>query len=348
VRIALTTTQVHVSKMIESRGPLSPQLAASKSKNAYDNNRIAALSKKPIRKRPGAVVRFTALLWGILSLLFGSLSQAQTQAPAPTITMGITSVGPRVDSGNAGLILAQSASLTQTATLKSLSFYIGTVSGYFDLALYDASGANGSPGALLAVRGPFTAVSGWNTVTMSPVVLNPGSYWLAYEVSSNSMTFNVENSSGTLVWGNQAFGTFPSSSPTSINRQTGGWSFYATLVPTSAPTPTPTPTPNPTITMGITSVGPTVDSGNAGLILAQSASLTQKATLKSLSFYIGTVSGSCDLALYNANGANGSPGALLAVSGLFTPVSGWNTVTMSPVVLNPGSYWLAYEVSSNI
>ena len=231
MRIALTTTQVHVSKMIESRGPLSPQLAASKSKNAYDNNRISALSKKPIRKRPGAVVRFTALLWGILSLLFGSLSQAQTQAPAPTITMGITSVGPTVDSGNAGLILAQSASLTQTATLKSLSFYIGTVSGSFDLALYDASGANGSPGALLVVSGPFTPVSGWNTVTMSPVVLNPGSYWLAYEVSSNSMTFNVENSSGTLVWDNQAFGTFPSSLPTSINRQTGGWSFYATLVP---------------------------------------------------------------------------------------------------------------------
>jgi len=45
------------------------------------------------------------------------------------------------------------------------------------------------------------------------------------------MTFNVENSNGTLVWDNQAFGTFPSSLPTSINRQTGGWSFYATLVP---------------------------------------------------------------------------------------------------------------------
>src|SRR6516225_11303400 len=66
---------------------------------------------------------------------------------------------------------------------------------------------------------------------MSPVVLNPGSYWRAYEVSSNSMTFNVENSSGTLVWGNQAFGTFPSSFSTSMNRQTGGWSFYATLIP---------------------------------------------------------------------------------------------------------------------
>src|SRR5215471_14392792 len=71
-----------------------------------------------------------------------------------------------------------------------------------EIALHDASasGANGSPGALLAVRGPFTPVSGWNTVTMSPVVLNPGTYWLAYEVSSNSMTFNVQNSSGTLVW----------------------------------------------------------------------------------------------------------------------------------------------------
>src|SRR6516225_5516911 len=246
--------------MIGSRGPLSPQLAASKSRNAYDNNRIAAPSRKPVRKRPGAVVRFTALLWGILSLLFGSLSQAQTQAPAPTITMGITSVGPTVDSGNAGLILAQSASLTQKATLKSLSFYIGTVSGSCDLALYNASVANGSPGALLAVSGPFTPVSGWNTVTMSPVVLNPGSYWLAYEVSSNSMTFDVQNSSGTLAWGNQAFGTFPSSFPTSINRQTGGWSLYATLAPTSAPTPAQ----NPTITMGITSVGPIVDGGNAG------------------------------------------------------------------------------------
>jgi hypothetical protein len=45
------------------------------------------------------------------------------------------------------------------------------------------------------------------------------------------MSFNVENSNGTLIWGNQAFGTFPSSLPTSMNRQTGGWSFYATLIP---------------------------------------------------------------------------------------------------------------------
>jgi hypothetical protein len=153
-----------------------------------------------------------------------------TPTPAPTITMGITSVGPTVDSGNAGLVVAQSAFLTQKANLKSLSFYIGTVSGSLDLALYDASGANGKPGALLAVTGPFTPVSGWNTVMMSPLVLNPGNYWLAYEVNSNSMRFNVEYSSGTQVWGNQAFGTFPGSFPTSINSLTGGWSFYVTLV----------------------------------------------------------------------------------------------------------------------
>jgi hypothetical protein len=174
--------------MIGSRRPLSPQLAASKSRNAYDNNRMAAPSRKPIRKRPAALVRFTALLWGILSLLFGSLSQAQTQAPALTPTIGITSVGPRVDGGNAGLILVQSAALAQQATLESLSFYIGSASGSLDLALYDASGANESPGALLAVTGPFTPVSGWNTVTMSPIVLNPGSYWLAYHRHSNRIS----------------------------------------------------------------------------------------------------------------------------------------------------------------
>ena len=90
------------------------------------------------------------------------------------------------------------------------------------------------------------------------------------------------------------------------------------------------------VRMGITSLLPNTDSGNGGLILAQKATLNQAATLQSISFYIVRSSGALRLGLYDASGMGGNPGAKLAEIPAFTPVAGWNTVTVPPINLAIG------------
>src|SRR5271165_3715920 len=88
-----------------------------------------------------------------------------------------------------------------------------------------------------------------------------------------------------------------------------------------------------TITIGETKVLTVADSGNGNLLCAQSCSLAQAATLRSLSFYVRVARGNLVLGLYKDNGSGTAPGALLAQTASFTPVKGWNTVAVSGGVL---------------
>jgi hypothetical protein len=118
--------------------------------------------------------------------------------------------------------------------------------------------------------------------------------------------------------------------------------------PTPTPNPTPTPTPNPNITIGETNILPTDDNGNGNLLLAQNATLSQVATIQSLSFYVTVAGGNLRLGIYDATGPSGGPGAKKAETASFTPVVGWNTASViTPISLNAGTYWLAYLPSSN-
>jgi len=107
--------------------------------------------------------------------------------------------------------------------------------------------------------------------------------------------------------------------------------------------------PNTTpFAIGETSVFEEPDNGNGNLLLAQDAILSQPGTLQSLSFYVTVASGGLRLGLYDATGPGGGPGAKKAETAAFTPVVGWNTVSViAPVALPPGNYWLAYLPQSN-
>ena len=111
-------------------------------------------------------------------------------AQAQSVTIGQTAVLSSGDSGNGNLLVAQSATLAQAATIQSLSFYVTAASGNLILGIYDATGPNGGPGALKASTASFTPVTGWNTANVvTPVSLAAGSYWLAYLPSSNALEF---------------------------------------------------------------------------------------------------------------------------------------------------------------
>src|SRR5262249_8024830 len=142
------------------------------------------------RKEPGMTLR-TALLtaWLGSALSFGAAAQ--------TVTMGETAVLTADDSENANLLLAQEASLSQSATIQSMSFYITAAAGEVVLGIYDATGPWGGPGILVAQTDAFTPEVGWNVAaTTTTPTLAAGHYWLAYFPRSGALSFVKQNKSG--------------------------------------------------------------------------------------------------------------------------------------------------------
>ena len=150
--------------------------------------------------------------------------------PVSTITIGETSILSVTDSNNGNKLVAQRATLSQTATIQSLSFYVVTASGNLRLGIYDATGPGGGPGAKKAETASITPTTGWNTANVTPVSLPPGTYWLAYLASSNGLKFRAERTGGnsklyTFTFGPPMPATFSTTPGSSVWR----WSFYATL-----------------------------------------------------------------------------------------------------------------------
>jgi hypothetical protein len=177
----------------------------------------------------GAVAK---LLWSSPSTPKQVIPQGRLFPAASTveITIGDPVIEGADDSGNANLLLAQQATLGQTATLESLSFYVTQAAGKLRLSLYDATGPGGGPGALKAQTAELTPVVGWNTAPVTAQISLPaGAYWLAYLPSDDNLHFRVERSTGSTVYYSFAYGPMPSTFSTSPTRIVGNWSFYATL-----------------------------------------------------------------------------------------------------------------------
>lgn len=182
-------------------------------------------------------MRFVRRCLMAASYALASLGAAQAQS----VNIGETAVLSAADGQNGNLLLAQSATLTQAATVQSLSFYVTAASGNLILGIYDATGPNGGPGKLKASTLSFTPTKGWNTArVVTPVSLAAGSYWLAYLPSDGGLSFVKTNTSGNCAYYSFNFGGLPStfsSSPASCTPTI--WSFYATLTTaTSSTTPT--------------------------------------------------------------------------------------------------------------
>lgn len=145
-------------------------------------------------------------------------------AHAAPFTIGQGAVFTSADSENGNLLLEQQAQLSQQGTLKSLSFYVTAASGQLYLGVYD------NAGKLVASTAVFTPVAGWNTrPVLTPVLLAPGSYWLAYHPSSNALGFVKSNTGQGARWYTRTFAALPASFGTSYSTTPSQWSFYATL-----------------------------------------------------------------------------------------------------------------------
>jgi hypothetical protein len=133
----------------------------------------------------------TAFIIGLFCICIFWIGHAHAQS---TITIGETNVLSTGDGGNGNLLCSQNTTLSQTATIDSLSFYVTTAAGNLRLGIYDATGPNGGPGALKAQTSSFKAVKGWNTANVvTPVTLQPGTYWLAYLAQTHGRSIFGQN-----------------------------------------------------------------------------------------------------------------------------------------------------------
>ncbi len=182
-----------------------------------------------------------------------SPSATPTGTPSPTPTPGAIVIGNKAvftipDNSNANLLLASECVLSQPATIQSISFYVTAASGQMYLGIY--SGSTVQPFQLLASTPVFTPVNGWNTQKVSaPLLLQAGTYWLAYLPNSNSLGFVKQDVGLGSVFVNYAFSMMPPTFPTAgVTTTSSQWSLYATLNTgtNSSPTPTPSPSPTPT------------------------------------------------------------------------------------------------------
>ena len=367
-----------------------------------------------------------------------------TSTPSPFFNVGETTVLGISYSGAGNQLVAQQVTLSQTATIQSLSYYVSTAGGQLRLGIYNNSGS--APGTLMAQTAAFTPVTGWNTqAVITPTSLPAGTYWLAFLPQSNTLagrmtyagagryygytfgslpaTYSASSASGAFrfsFYATFALGAAPTSTPTTVPTitntpthtstptrtftptitNTPTYTPTATLTPlftatpthtatktstptatstptstatftntptatptsiftatsTNTPTRTPTSTNSPTatstspggtpITIGETSVLTTPYSGMGNLLIAQQVTLSQSATIQSLSYYVSTAGGQLRLGIYANNG--NAPGARLAETAAFTPVAGWNTQpVVTQTTMPAGTYWLVFLPQNN-
>ena len=103
--------------------------------------------------------------------------------PAPLMlsTPGVESA-TAVTAVVAGAAYASLVQVLAPVTITQMrTSFSGTPTGNVDLGIYDATGANGYPGNLLAHTGANAAATGTFTKNLTAnITLTPGNYWLAF------------------------------------------------------------------------------------------------------------------------------------------------------------------------
>jgi hypothetical protein len=177
--------------------------------------------------------RLLALI--LLSLSLDAAAQeTEATAAAGTFTMGQPNIFASANSGDANLLVAQKTPLNQAGTVNTLSFYVTATAGQLYLGVYSDNA--GIPSSLLATTAVFTptcqAYPCWVTQpVVTPVLLQPGNYWLAYHPSSSSLAFVKADVGGGSVFYSRTFAALPSTFGQPFSTTSAQMSFYATLTP---------------------------------------------------------------------------------------------------------------------
>lgn len=257
-----------------------------------------------------------------------------------------------------------------------VSFFLGAALLTFSVSCYKHYAVAPTAPKAIATSTPTATRSAtftWTATGTPPPSFTPTRTFTLFLSSTPTSTFTYTRSA-TFTWtttGTPPPTFTPTSTRTATSTTTFTWSPTgippATYTPTFTPTPTRTDTPGadtptftatPTPTSGSASCGTTYVFGFTGpgpytfpdayYLDSSPATLTEPATLVSISLQLINASGAVAVAVYDHNGTG--PGNLLAASVTQAALEGLNTVPLGPLTLAPGVYWLALQVegSSNI
>ncbi|HXB97336.1 MAG TPA: hypothetical protein VNZ54_04735, partial [bacterium] len=189
----------------------------------------------------------------VIGLLAAAFGPGRALACTPD-SLGNTGSGSYAIQSS-GVLEAVQAQSAYAFTMSAININIYQISGTAQLNVAFYSDAGGVPGTLLAqsTSGIQTAVVGWNTFPMPALTYTAGTYWLAFQASTNGVYFNNDFSVSPTV-NTIAVNTFGSFPPVWTNG--GGfndflWSDYAVICSTIV-SPSPTATASPTATISPT------------------------------------------------------------------------------------------------
>jgi hypothetical protein len=189
-----------------------------------------------------------ALLILVACFVLLSVINNPSRVSAATNTLGTTSIGVNVDSGDRNSINAFRFTMpNESGTVNSISVYISSPisaspNNQYQVAIYtDQTG----PRTLLASSGSQTITgNAWNTVALTASVTANTTYWLTY--NSNAASDSADNlilspiATCDYAWAAQAYGTWPATAPAMASCSNNTASIYATYtISGSAPDTTP-------------------------------------------------------------------------------------------------------------
>ena len=170
----------------------------------------------------------------------GNISNPASAQVTTPVTLGETAqLGD--DSGNTGTLWAQqSEPLTQSGTLQSMSFFVGSITGTNPktiLGIYASNAGGTAPGALIASTSSFVPQPNqWNVQTLTAAQgqslnLTAGkTYWLAYQVSvTGGLIHFASNGTGTTKSYTYTYGAMPTTFASSFTSGTYHFSLFANL-----------------------------------------------------------------------------------------------------------------------
>ncbi len=155
-----------------------------------------------------------------------------TPTPPPGVTLGYTSQGTILDTGDSGFMNGSKFTTGSTSgTTSSMSVFVGNVDSgthnQYQMAIYTNS--SGHPGTRVAntSSGTLNPLS-WNTLSISATLSANTIYWLMYNTNSSTTPVYLNNmyydtgASNTGAYAARTFGTWPTTFPTAT---LGNWKF---------------------------------------------------------------------------------------------------------------------------
>jgi hypothetical protein len=210
--------------------------------------RVATLTPNvPLALATGYTLRAIGGGSGVKDVAGNALASTQsasftTTSSTSDTTLGQTTIGAKMDDGDANYMNGSRIVTVTGGTVASMSVYIGAIDGNtanrsYQFGIYTHNAGTNKPDTLVAstTSGTLTANS-WNTLPIT-ATLNPATtYWLLYNTNGlssavNNMAYNTTSAGqGVYSTGNMTFGTWPGTFPASTLTTTT-YSLYVTFAP---------------------------------------------------------------------------------------------------------------------